>query len=298
MNRNPIDTLKFDVDGKAFFLHHSTNPNLKVGEKIKTTGNFPQSTAGDALMGYSYGWDAMNPGARANAIFNQSQARNIYITSAEADRVFPDLNVLDSNARAIEGEQTILDLITFSGDETEEAIQSRILEKLQKLNIPLRTSEEEKLANLEMAISDRGKRAADRYLTASAETKLKEITGLITSGDFRYAEDHISTFVRDGKYIGKPELSESSLRGSAFRFGGEEGLRAQIIRDSGSLEAIARRPESVTKFKELYESAGKASGRELGTLSRRTLKGLLAAGKTAASVMSGKPVGLRMDDFV
>lgn len=301
METNNIDSLRFDVDGKAYFLHHS-KADLKVGETIKTTGAFPQSTAGDALYGYSYGWDAMNPGSIANAIHNQPKARNIYITSANAEEVFPDLNVIQSNARAIAGEQTILDKISINPNETFEEAHSRVIESLNKLNIPMRTKEEERLANLEIAISERGQKAAAQYSLASAETRLREISKSIDGYDIPDNLDELIEIAdENGSYMrtvnGNLEIGEvkGAIRARAYKEGGLEGLRAQIIKEEGSFEAFGRRPEVLGEIKELTDKAGEVAGNKLGTMSKRTLSELIRSSETAAAVMKSAKMAI---DFI
>lgn len=303
METNPIDNLRFDVNGKAYFLHHS-RADVKVGEKIETTGAFKQSTAGDSLHGYSYGWDAMNPGSITDAFYNDprtgSHAKNIYITSADAEQVLPDLNVIQSNARAISQEQTILKKISLGVDESFENAHSRIMASLQELNIPMRTVEEERLVNLEMAISERGQRAGAGYMAASAETKMREIAKLIDSGKsvIHRVPDNLDEMSKlagqgyDYSYIenGRPTSInlEAPLQGRAYREGGLEGLRAEITKQHGTFEAFARRGEVVGQLEELTTMAGESAGRKLGTLSKGTLRNILKAGEVAAAVMRKK----------
>jgi hypothetical protein len=297
METNPIDNLRFDVNGKAYFLHHS-RADIKVGETIKTTGAFKQSTAGDSLYGYSYGWDAMNPGSITNAFYNDpktgSHAKNIYITSADAEQVFPDLNVIQSNARAISEEQTILKRISLGVDESFEDAHSRIMASLQELNIPMRTVEEEGLANLEMAISERGQRASVGYMKDSAETRMREVAKAIDSGQTVYdIPDNLDEILKSPKEMssdGRPILRniKAPLQARAYKEGGLDGLRAEITKQEGTFEAFGRRGEVVGQLEELTNLAGESAGSKLGTLSKGTLKNILKAGEVAAAVMRKK----------
>ena len=273
ISTNNVSAFRFDVDGKAYFLHHSTASDIKVGESIKTTGAFKQTTAGDALIGRSYGWDAMNPSSIKNAMYNQAGGQYIYITSADAQNVFPDINVPFSNARAIKGEQTVLDMVKIGSDETEDSVQKRIFAKLQSLNIPIRTKEEADLANLEMLISDRGRQATDEHIAATFEGQLNDIARVINEGNPAYSET---------SYL-FPD------RGRAYRSGGIEGLKAQILKEE-TMEAFTDRrgaPGHVKKMNELFSAVGKKSGKELGTMSKRTLSNILESGDTAIKVMRG-----------
>ena len=98
METNNIDNLRFDVDGKAYFLHYSPS-KIEVGDVIRASGSL-QNDTGDALRGFSYGYDALNKGI-VNSAVNMghrvltgqgSDQLNMYITSADANNVFPDLN--------------------------------------------------------------------------------------------------------------------------------------------------------------------------------------------------------------
>ena len=99
METNPIDNLRFDVDGKAYFLHYSPN-KMEVGDVIRASGSV-QNDTGDALRGFSYGYDAFNFNAAKSAVSmgsdvlsgQGSDQLHMYITSANAEDVFPDLNV-------------------------------------------------------------------------------------------------------------------------------------------------------------------------------------------------------------
>lgn len=99
METNNIDNLRFDVDGKSYFLHYSPN-KMEVGEVIKASGSL-QNETGDALRGFSYGYDAFNYGIAEGAVTagqrvlsgQGSEQLHMYITSANAENVFPDLNV-------------------------------------------------------------------------------------------------------------------------------------------------------------------------------------------------------------
>ena len=111
LSTNPIDNLRFDVDGKSYFLHYSPN-KMEVGDVIRASGSV-QNNTGDALRGFSYGYDAFNFNAAKGAVDmgrdvlsgQGSDQLHMYITSANADDVFPDLNVaqgkLGTNVRAI-----------------------------------------------------------------------------------------------------------------------------------------------------------------------------------------------------
>lgn len=105
---NSMNDLRIDQDGQSFFLHSSRN-SIEVGDKINTTSleRLGKGMAGDALMGKSYAWDALNESSISNA-FNVHRSGYIYITQADASLVAPDLNVaggdhifMASNARAI-----------------------------------------------------------------------------------------------------------------------------------------------------------------------------------------------------
>lgn len=296
METNSIDNLRFDVEGKAYFLHHSTSSNIKIGDRIKTTGAFKQATAGDALTGYSYGWDAMNPGSIANAVNNQANGRNIYITSAAAEDVFPDVNVMSSNARAIKGEQEVLHRISFNVDDKFEDVQAKIVEKLKELNIPMRSQADEKLANLEMAISGRGKAAIASYREAAKETALQEqanfVIEKIKKGQTIIPEnlDEMIKGSVDGFFKETVNGRESRvnlepfIRARAYKEGGMEALKAQIKKTGG--ESLVRNTRALGEAEELLNFAGEHAGQRVGVMSKKTLSGILHSAQTTLSLFN------------
>ncbi len=115
-------TMYVTDDGRSYFLHHSRASTITVGSRIRTTGG-QQATAGDAVTGFSYGWDARTgvtdaamAGQISNRTFNGEDfhpimgsldgpgaitPHSVYLTAADHDAVFPDINVPASPARAI-----------------------------------------------------------------------------------------------------------------------------------------------------------------------------------------------------
>jgi hypothetical protein len=100
-----------------------------------------QATAGDAMAGSSYMWDARSPRTVGN-IFDNPQMNpankdfmmspeeiaaqatpNIYITRAPAGQVFQDANVPGSAALRVAGNQEVLSQIPFSREALEAAMQ-------------------------------------------------------------------------------------------------------------------------------------------------------------------------------
>jgi hypothetical protein len=133
--------MKYAEDGRSYFLHHSRSSGIKVGEQIRTTGVGKQTTAGDAIFGHSYAWDART-GVR-EAVANQVSMRSsldgagvgagdfsVYLTSANTSEVFPDINVPGTAARAIRGTQDVLEEIKIpahlTNDEAQELIRQTI----------------------------------------------------------------------------------------------------------------------------------------------------------------------------
>lgn len=65
---------------KVFLLHHSPTPDIGIGGSIRTTreDTVQQATAGDAILGHSYAWDAKT-GLRQSVINQVSgQGRRTY----------------------------------------------------------------------------------------------------------------------------------------------------------------------------------------------------------------------------
>ena len=134
-------SIKYAPDGRSYFLHHSATSGIKVGEKIRTTSVGRQTTAGDAIFGHSYAWDART-GVR-DAVVNQVSMRSsldgagvgtrdfsVYLTSANTSEVFPDINIPGTAARAIRGTQDVLEEIKIpthlTNDEAQELIRQTI----------------------------------------------------------------------------------------------------------------------------------------------------------------------------
>lgn len=102
ISTNNIRNLRFDIDGKAYFLHYSPN-EIKVGDLIKPS-TLDQNMTGDALVGFSYGYDAFDPSAPKavvdtafkilpDTIHVEGGSFNFYLTRANIEDTFPDLNV-------------------------------------------------------------------------------------------------------------------------------------------------------------------------------------------------------------
>lgn len=105
-------TMKVEVgvDGRVYFLHHTKSSGLQPGtvirpsgskEAVLASGDYGQTTAGDTVAGFSYGWDTVDPSSVNTAIYNQAHAGNVVLTSAPKEAVFLDINVPNSPARAI-----------------------------------------------------------------------------------------------------------------------------------------------------------------------------------------------------
>jgi hypothetical protein len=133
--------MKYAEDGRSYFLHHSPTSGIKVGDQIRTTGVAGQTTAGDAIFGHSYAWDART-GVR-DSLSNQVSMRSysdgagvgtrdfsVYLTSANTSETFPDINVPGTSARAIRGTQDVLEEIKIpahlTNDEAQELIRQTI----------------------------------------------------------------------------------------------------------------------------------------------------------------------------
>jgi hypothetical protein len=149
------DVLKGALEKQGYLLHHSKN-SIKIGDFVRQRliGS-DQVTAGDALPGYSYAWDALTgvndavknqvsgrisrilPNGLPNpSVPEQFQDFFVHLTRAQKSNIYPDLNVPGSPARAITSAQEVIDSIKIpaiiSNDEAEMFVRNMLL----KNNVP------------------------------------------------------------------------------------------------------------------------------------------------------------------
>lgn len=164
-----INDLRFTFNGKVYGLHHSKADLIPGKDKILPTGALTskQTTAGDSTKGYSYFWDASDISSVKTSVHNQAHARNIYLVeAASANDVLPDINIPNTNARAIKGEMSILDKVSLPtniGSGRDARIQ--VLEMLKRHGIIPETSARSDLINSSYFMA-RGERALEEYLPA------------------------------------------------------------------------------------------------------------------------------------
>jgi hypothetical protein len=155
------DVLKDALEKQGYLLHHSRN-SIKIGDFVRQRliGS-DQVTAGDALPGYSYAWDALTGVDSAvknqvsgrisrflpNGLLNfsvpeQFQDFFVHLTRAQKSNIYPDLNVPGSPARAITSAQEVIDSIKIpaiiSNDEAEMFVRNMLI----KNNVPFNLNSE------------------------------------------------------------------------------------------------------------------------------------------------------------
>lgn len=164
-----VNDLRFTFNGKVYGLHHSRADLTPGKDKILPTGALTgkQTTAGDSTKGYTYFWDAADISSVKNSVHNQASARNIYLVeAASADDVLPDINIPNTNARAIKGEMSILDKVSLPTDiGSGRDARIQVLEMLKRHGIIPETSARSDLVNSAYFMA-RGERALEEYLPA------------------------------------------------------------------------------------------------------------------------------------
>jgi hypothetical protein len=320
---NNIKNLRFDIDGRAYFLHYS-KADLKVGEKILPSGSpgLGQFNTGDALFGRSYGYDALDPRSSVSAMFGQAPkvivnqansqqeaARRLYLTSAPIENVGADINIMRSeyeegglerlgrnNFRSVLGSQDIVDRVEIPFDNTieENAEKSRsLIEDLLKRNgiIP-NTKEEQKLVNIAHTISSR---------TTQDTLEYNEMRIRTTINDY-IARDHLETPYSLAKINENPSMQpfvDAIREKDAEKAFGLRHLASPLSKKISGEELID--PQKVQGVISIYEDFEESTGSKIGknvlsygreemtqaskTISKRTLDGIIQAGETAAKVM-------------
>jgi hypothetical protein len=327
METNPIDNLRFDVDGKAYFFHYS-KADLKVGEKILPSGSpgLRQSNTVDALFGRSYAYDALDPRTIESMIGGQAQevtlakgtpeesiVRRFYLTSAPIENVGADINVMRAehedgglnrlgrnNFRAVLGSQEIVDRVEIPFDNsTEENLKkstSLVEDLLKKHGIIQNTAEEQRLVNIAHTISSRTLQDAFEYNDLRIKTRIND---LISYDYFDTAR--MQQTVKDNPSI-QPFVDAVKEKDIDKAFSLRHHTRGLLDEISGETLIEPKKVEAVLSiYEEFEESTGSKIGKKLSsygrtemesasrTLSRRTLDGIIQAGETAAEVMRYAP---------
>jgi hypothetical protein len=323
METNPIDNLRFDIDGKAYFLHYS-KADLKVGERILPSGSpgLQQKNTGDALFGRSYGYDALDPRSSESAMFGQAPGvlvnegtpeqtsmRRLYLTSAPIESVGADINIMKMehdggglerlgrhNFRSILGSQDIVDRveIPFNNTIEENAERSRSLieDLLKRHGVIQNTKEEQRLVNIAHTISSRTVQDTLEYNDMRIKTQINDFI----SKDY-FSRPLIAGYIEQSPSI-KPfveAVKEKDLE-KAFNL---RHLAGEVFPQISGEELMEG--EKVQAVISIYEDFEESTGSKIGknvlsygreemtqaskTMSKRTLDGIIQAGETAAKVM-------------
>lgn len=323
METNPVSNLRFDVDGKAYFLHYS-KADLKVGENILPSGSsgLKQANTGDALFGRSYAYDALDPRSSESAMFGQapgvvvnkgtaeeSYARRLYLTTAPAENVGADINIMKMeyesgglerlgrhNYRSVLGSQEILDRVEIPFDNTiEENAQkstSLIENLLKKHGIIQNTQEEQRLVNIAHTISSRTVQDTMEYNDMRIRTTINDYISY----------DHLNKPFAAKVIEDNPSMMpfvEAIKGGDAEKAYSLRHLASPISPKIAGDELIE--PQKVSAVISIYEDFEKSTGSSIGkaigkygreemteasrVISKRTLQGITEAGETAAKVM-------------
>jgi len=330
METNNIDNLRFDVDGKAYFLHYS-RADLKVGESILPSGSIgikQGNNTGDALFGRSYGYDALDPRSSRIAMFGQAPAvvvnqgtaeaasvRRLYLTTAPIENVGADINIMKAeqeaggldrlgkhNYRSILGNQEIVDRVEIPFDNTieENAKKSTSLIEtlLKKHGIIQNTEEEQRLVNIAHTISSRTVQDNMEYNDMRIKTRINDMIAYDGYFDKPYLAGVIKNnpsmvpFVEAMK--AKDPEKAFSLRHLASPFSpelaGEELIDPKKVQAVISIHEEFESSSGLKTGKKLTEYGRKEMAQASRTVSKKTLSGILEGGQVAAKV-AGVAIG-------
>jgi len=310
-NKIPIDfangKIQYTNDGKSYFLHHSPNSTIEIGEKIRTTG-LKQTTAGDAIQGHSYAWDARTglrdavanqvsnrgsfgvTGANAIPIENLDELPgpkefSVYLTAADSGSVYPDLNVPGSAARAIKGEQQVLDKITIPANLSDEDATDLVRKMTRKHGIFEANDKSVRQMIDDSILASKGEEALGTFLESHGEGQIKL--------HIKNVERQIAEGGRKGIYSGKStlfphlvqlgEVVESEGSEAAYAFAKKTFTADALGLDTSKLSAkISSKAIGTTEA--MIDKAIKAE--EL-IRSAQTKSGLLAAAREASAHVAG-----------
>lgn len=251
----------------GFFLHHSPNSNIPIGETIKTSSlSAHQVTASDAVGGYSYAWDAQTgvKDSVINQVSNRTKmvdsldeniikSHSVYLTRAPSAEVFPDVNVPGTAARAIKGEgvQTILDKVSIPANLSDQEAIDLVQEMVDRAGVPRLSQNEAVAKNLAYVISDKGSAALKDFEEAQGERflKLKEgqiqpLLDTVLSGE--KTMDQLGWFREEAEALStsKEVFRERYLSEAAEKLGKQKGTIGDIIR-SGMFTSMSGRDQKM-----------------------------------------------------
>jgi len=241
-------SIHYAPDGRSYFLHHSPNSTIEIGEKIRTTG-LKQVTAGDAIQGYSYAWDART--GLGDAVANQVSERggfgrvgpsalpyedvvtpatdefvdasgpktfSVYLTAADSASVYPDLNVPESAARAIKGEQQVLDKITIPANLSDEDATDLVRKMTRKHGIFEANDKSVREMINSSVLASRGEEVLGNFLEGHGEGVIK--------GHIKNIEKQIAEGGRKGMYVENKTLPHLAQLGAIFESEGPDAAYA------------------------------------------------------------------------
>lgn len=228
-------TMQYDLEGRSYFLHHSKTPDINVGEKIRTTQVGRQVTAGDAIAGHSYGWDARTGirDAVANQVSNRGNVPKIgsglienlddvsgprdysvYLTSANTADVYPDINVPGTAARAIKGEQEVLDRVSIPANLSDEEAENLVRQMMRKHGVFETTDKGVKSSIDNAVLATRGEEALGNFLEGHGEGVIR--------GHIKNINQQIASGGRRGIYTEGSALKHLGQLGNVVEQSGEE----------------------------------------------------------------------------
>jgi hypothetical protein len=253
--------------GKEYFLHHSPG-QIPIGEFIRTTGGAEQQvTAGDAAKGYSYAWDAQT--GQYASVHNQVSDRMesylkvggnknffVHLTEADPENVFPDVNVLNTPARAIKGEgaQRVLDSISIPSHLSDEEAMTLVQDMVRKAGVPEIDSASQKAKDLTFSISDKADTALLDYEEVQGQAYIDhQIKRAATEGEkILSGENTLDDFAN---YLAYDEIKAYALGG------GKQGVIERYYKHPKVIEALGREGRSPRRFGQIRVLFSRKKGR-------------------------------------
>ena len=305
-------TMQYDLEGRSYFLHHSKTPDINVGEKIRTTQVGRQVTAGDAIAGHSYGWDARTGirDAVANQVSNRGNMSkvgdglmdtldgvsgprdySVYLTSANTADVYPDINVPGTAARAIKGEQEVLDRVSIPANLSDEQAENLVRQMMRKHGVFETTDKAVKSSIDNAVLATKGEEALGNFLEGHGEGvirgHIKNINQQIASGGRKgiYSDAVANSATSRVKYLGQlGNVVEQSGEEAAFAFAKASFTPQALGLDTGSLSAqITSKGAGTTQA--MVDKAVKAQDLILSARSKSSIFGV--ARDASAAVAAG-----------
>jgi hypothetical protein len=178
----------------------------------------------------------------------------------------------------LHGPNQILERIAIDPTASFEESQARVIERLQSLGIPMRTKDEEHLANLTHLLTPNAREAAETYEQTHRLMRDEMMHGVIMKQSAEQGADYAGGY--KGRFLGIEKLSEEEGRSAVARIlsDTEPGQMRRGLTGISSARDVEALSEEVIGY------LGKNRG-GLGTMARDTLEKIIESGGVAAKLM-------------